>query len=93
MQKKLFGGTEVCFDIFCKLKSFSVVYPHAGIHAREWISTATVIHIAYTLLSKYNQDPTITHLIDQFDFYILPVFNVDGYVYTWTTGKNEQDQK
>jgi murein tripeptide amidase MpaA len=62
---------------------------YIGIHAREWISSATVIYIAYTLLSKYNQDPTITQLVDQFDYYILPVFNVDGYVYTWTTGNNE----
>ncbi|CAF1351069.1 unnamed protein product [Rotaria sordida] len=50
----------------------------------EWISPATVIYIAYALLSKYGQDPTITHLVDQFDYYILPVFNVDGYAYTWT---------
>ncbi|CAF3973238.1 unnamed protein product [Adineta steineri] len=60
------------------------VWWDGGIHAREWISPATVIYIAYTFLSKYGQDPTITHLVDQFDFYILPVFNVDGYVYTWT---------
>ncbi len=69
------------------------MYSHVGIHAREWISPATVIHIAYTLLSKYGQDPTITHLVDQFDYYILPVFNVDGYAYTWTTSNNEHDRR
>jgi hypothetical protein len=26
-------------------------------------------------------------LVDQFDYYILPVFNVDGYAYTWTKGR------
>ncbi|CAF4908178.1 unnamed protein product [Rotaria sp. Silwood1] len=67
-----------------KAASKKAVWWDGGIHAREWISPATVIYIAYTLLSKYGQDPTITHLVDQFDYYILPVFNVDGYAYTWT---------
>lgn len=62
---------------------------YLGIHSREWISPATVIYIAYSFLSKYGQDQTITHFVDQFDFYILPVFNVDGYKYTWITGKSQ----
>ncbi|CAF0819240.1 unnamed protein product [Rotaria sordida] len=67
-----------------KVTAKKAVWWDGGIHAREWISPATVIYIAYTLLSKYGQDPTITHLVDQFDYYILPVFNVDGYAYTWS---------
>ncbi|CAF0999580.1 unnamed protein product [Adineta ricciae] len=60
------------------------VWWDGGIHSREWISPATNIYIAYSLLSNYGKDATITHFVDQFDYYILPVFNVDGYVYTWT---------
>ncbi|CAF4417589.1 unnamed protein product [Rotaria sp. Silwood2] len=66
-----------------KATTKKAVWWDGGIHAREWISPATVIYIAYNLLSNYGQDPTITHLVDQFDYYILPVFNVDGYAYTW----------
>lgn len=29
-------------------------------------------------------DPTVTSLIDNVDFYIVPVLNPDGYRYTWT---------
>lgn len=26
----------------------------------------------------------MTQLLDNLDFYVLPVLNIDGYVYTWT---------
>jgi hypothetical protein len=55
-----------------------------GIHAREWISPAVVQWQLYTLLSGYGKDATITALVDAFDWYIIPIYNVDGYAYTWT---------
>ncbi len=44
-------------------------------HAREWISPATVTYIMYKLLN----DPSSKPLIEMFDWYIVPVVNVDGY--------------
>ncbi|KAL8187854.1 UNVERIFIED_CONTAM: hypothetical protein K2H54_057170 [Gekko kuhli] len=35
----------------------------------------------------YGTETIMTHLLDQLDFYILPVFNIDGYVYTWTKSR------
>ncbi|CAF1203664.1 unnamed protein product [Rotaria sordida] len=63
------------------------VWWDGGIHAREWISPATVIYIVHALLSNYSKNPIITHFVDQFDYYVLPVFNVDGYAYTWTNDR------
>lgn len=29
----------------------------------------------------------MTEFLDKLDFYVLPVVNIDGYIYTWTTVK------
>jgi murein tripeptide amidase MpaA len=57
------------------------------IHAREWIATATVIYMLGNLLSDYSRDPTVTRLVNGLEIYVLPVFNADGYSYTWTDNR------
>lgn len=42
----------------------------------------TVIHIQ--AVGTYGQESQMTQLLDELDFYVLPVVNIDGYVYTWT---------
>ncbi|KAJ3081182.1 Carboxypeptidase A4 [Quaeritorhiza haematococci] len=54
---------------------------HGGIHAREWISPATVAYIGYALASNVD-DPAIQALKKRFTFYVIPVLNVDGYART-----------
>lgn len=41
-----------------------------------------VIHIQ--AVRTYNQEIHMKQLLDELDFYVLPVVNIDGYVYTWT---------
>jgi len=38
-------------------------------------------------LSDYNRDPEVTKLVNGLAIYVLPVFNVDGYSYTWTDNR------
>ncbi|KAG2176546.1 hypothetical protein INT44_007209, partial [Umbelopsis vinacea] len=57
---------------------------HGGQHAREWISVATITYFIDTLCSKYGQDKHITKLVDTFSWTLIPVMNVDGYIFTHT---------
>lgn len=59
------------------------IFIEGGIHAREWISPATVTYVIRDLVT----DPRHSHLLDQFDFFILPVVNPDGYEYSHTTDR------
>ena len=33
----------------------------------------------------YGREIHMTEFLDKLDFYVLPVVNIDGYIYTWTT--------
>lgn len=59
------------------------IFIEGGIHAREWISPATVMYILNELLTSNNTD--VRALAERYDWYIFPSFNPDGYVYTHTT--------
>ena len=54
-----------------------------GIHSREWVGPATNVYVLGHLLADYGKDDETTKLIDGLEWWILPVFNVDGYSYTW----------
>lgn len=53
------------------------------IHAREWISAATVTWIIKEFLTS--TDPEVRALAENFEWHIFPVVNPDGYVHTFTT--------
>ncbi|GBM53074.1 Carboxypeptidase B [Araneus ventricosus] len=63
------------------------IWIDGGIHAREWISPATVTYIAHSLVSEYDVNEDVKDLVDYFDWYILPVVNPDGYVYSHSVNR------
>lgn len=61
----------------------NAVFIEAGIHAREWISPATVTFMLNELLTS--TDPNVRAVAESHDWYVVPVTNPDGYEYTHTT--------
>ncbi|ROT40794.1 carboxypeptidase A4 [Sodiomyces alkalinus F11] len=58
---------------------------HGTVHAREWIVAPTVEYLLYQLVDGYQKRTcTAVRAIDNYDFYIMPVVNPDGFVYTYT---------
>jgi murein tripeptide amidase MpaA len=60
------------------------VWLDGGLHAREWITTSVIQYVINTLLTSYGTDAEITKMVDAVEWTLLPVFNPDGYSYTWT---------
>lgn len=52
----------------------------ANIHAREWVTSATATWLLNELLTSQAAD--VQELAKNIDWYIVPVLNVDGFVYT-----------
>ncbi|XP_038958908.1 mast cell carboxypeptidase A isoform X1 [Rattus norvegicus] len=60
------------------------IFMDCGIHAREWVSPAFCQWFVYQAAKSYGKNKIMTKLLDRMNFYVLPVFNVDGYIWSWT---------
>ncbi|KAM9286944.1 carboxypeptidase O [Morus bassanus] len=64
-------------------KTKKIIWMDCGIHAREWISPAFCQWFVKEILQNYKSDPKISRFLQNLDLYILPVLNIDGYIYSW----------
>ncbi|KAK7990247.1 hypothetical protein PG990_014527 [Apiospora arundinis] len=65
----------------------AVLY-HGTVHAREWITAPVVEYITWQLIDGYNAGNNQTRsFLDQYDYYIFPFVNPDGFLYTQTTDR------
>ncbi|XP_062971800.1 carboxypeptidase B [Cynocephalus volans] len=63
------------------------IFMDCGFHAREWISPAFCQWFVKEAVRTYGLDSHTTDLLDKLDFYVVPVLNIDGYIYTWTKNR------
>ncbi|XP_058616458.1 carboxypeptidase O [Onychostoma macrolepis] len=59
------------------------IWMDCGIHAREWIAPAFCQHFVKEILGSYKTDSKVNKMFKNLDFYITPVLNMDGYIYSW----------
>jgi carboxypeptidase A4 len=61
---------------------------HGTVHAREWITAPTVEYLTYQIIDRYQKGEALsTRILNNYDFYVIPVVNPDGFVYTQTTDR------
>ncbi|XP_014858608.1 PREDICTED: carboxypeptidase O isoform X1 [Poecilia mexicana] len=64
------------------------IWMDCGIHAREWIAPAFCQYFVRQILQTYKTDAKMEAMMTNMDFYITPVLNVDGYIFSWTNSSN-----
>ncbi|MGQ9707891.1 MAG: M14 family zinc carboxypeptidase [bacterium] len=52
-------------------------------HSREWATPQAVRYFVDTLLRNYSTDSAFQRFIDNYQVWVVPVVNVDGYVYDY----------
>ncbi|XP_059619301.1 zinc carboxypeptidase-like [Phlebotomus argentipes] len=58
------------------------VFIEANTHAREWITSATATYVINELLTS--QDADVRRIAESYDWYIFPMVNPDGFVFSKT---------
>ncbi|UCD74427.1 MAG: hypothetical protein JSV91_11625 [Phycisphaerales bacterium] len=53
---------------------------HGAEHGNEQAGASVVVYAADYLLTNYDTDPDVAALVDNVEWYILPIMNPDGYV-------------
>lgn len=96
VSKTYLGQTIYGLQIKKRVLETKVAYIQGGIHAREWISPATMLFLTKSYLENYGTDQTVTDMLDNFVWIIVPVFNIDGYEFTqvdrmWRKNRNENN--
>ncbi|KAL5278978.1 hypothetical protein ACFFRR_003539 [Megaselia abdita] len=67
------------------------VFLESNIHAREWITSATITWFIEQLL--HSQKPAVRDIARNIDWHIIPVLNVDGFTFSHAAKENRMWRK
>ncbi|KAF3208768.1 hypothetical protein TWF192_002934 [Orbilia oligospora] len=84
------GREIVGIHIWGKQKGKPAIVLHSNVHAREWITSKVTEYFATKLLQAgtvSNATAAISSMLDSYDYFIFPVVNPDGFVYSQTTDR------
>lgn len=59
----------------------------AGVHAREWVAPAVAMYIMKKLVKSAGHDRRLSQALIDFDWFIIPQVNPDGYEYSRNTDR------
>lgn len=76
-------AVKLTSDNYAQLATKPVVLFNAMHHAREVMSTEIALDTLEYLLTRFNQDPKVTHWLAENEIWILPMLNVDGNSMVW----------
>ncbi|XP_031147779.1 carboxypeptidase O [Sander lucioperca] len=79
-EKRVIRLLKIGFNTGKKKKA---IWMDCGIHAREWIAPAFCQYFVRQILQAHKTDPKMQEMIKNMDFYVTPVLNMDGYIYSW----------
>eukprot|EP01084_Bolivina_argentea_P135946 239463_1 len=58
-------------------------YIQAMVHSNEWLANAATAYILKAICEGYGQDDYINYILENINIFIVPVINIDGYIYSW----------
>lgn len=70
-----------------------VIWMDCGIHAREWIAPAFCQWFVKEIVQSYQTNNQLKQMLQNIDFYVTPVINVDGYMYSWVDNSTRRWRK
>ena len=56
---------------------------HGCHHSGEWITAMGMVYFIEQLITTYGADPAATRIADSYEFDLIAVMNVDGFLFGW----------
>lgn len=78
-------GIRITSEEHLALETLPVIFVTAAASARDWIAAMSAVNLIH-MLAEYRH--LYADIVDNIDWYIIPVANPDGYVFSMTDGVN-----